>query len=181
MVSSRWVGWSVVGGSVVRGFNKTLIHEPFEIFFNFYKQQIFCEKLCCLTIWFWYQIVSSFLSLYNFNVCMVLNIFHGFSKNWKTLFMKLKKSFSKSSFASFRKSVFISMYAFDQSFWLHLIPLYTFFNSSLWFKDCFEFLMQKYLPCLGYCKNLLFQAIKFHWLFPNHLYIHMGKHLFTAI
>ena len=27
-------------------------------------------------------------------------------------------------------------------------------------------------------KNLIFQVTKFHWNFPNHLYIHMDKDLF---
>ena len=32
-------------------------------------------------------------------------------------------------------------------------------------------LYQQCLPHLGDCKNLLFQAIKFHWIFPNQPYI----------
>ena len=34
-------------------------------------------------------------------------------------------------------------------------------------------LHQKYLPCLGDYKNLIFWVIKFHWIFPNNPYIHM--------
>ena len=54
-----------------------------------------------------------------------------------------------------------------------LKPLQTLFHS--------HDLHQEYLPCLDDCKNLLFQVMKFCWIFPNHPYIHLGKHLFTTI
>ena len=57
----------------------------------------------------------------------------------------LQKSFSKSCFAFFLKSVFISIYGFSQIFWLNLITLWTFFETNLWFNACSKFLM-----CIAY-------------------------------
>ena len=41
----------------------------------------------------------------------------------------------------FFSSVFISLYDFNQSFWLKLINLCTFFRTNPWFNACFKFYM----------------------------------------
>ena len=66
------------------------------------------------------------------NLVMILNnslfflyvfcIFHAFTKK-TPLFTNLKDSFSKSFFAFFLRSLFISIYGFRQWFWLNLITL----------------------------------------------------------
>ena len=89
-------------------------------------------------MWFWHQIVSSSFSCDKFYISMLSHIFHSFSKT--ELLINLKKSFSKSFFAFFLRSVFISIYGFSQEFWLNWISLWTFFNTNLWFNACFKFL-----------------------------------------
>ena len=77
--------------------------------------------------------VISLIDLYFFH------IFHSFSKT--ALLISLKKSFSKSFFTFFLTSVFMSMYGFNQAFWLNLMTLCTFFKTNLWFNTCCKFLM----------------------------------------
>ena len=69
---------------------------------------------------------------------MFSHIFYSFSKNW--IIHQLQKK-SKSMFAFFLRSVFISIYGFSQAFWLNLITMGTFFGINPWLKACFWFLM----------------------------------------
>ena len=92
---------------------------------------------------FWYQIDKKipkkffFFDCYKFNVPMSSYIIIP-----KTvLFMNLKKSISKSLFAFFLRSVFITIYGFNQAFKLNLMILCTFFNTYPWFNACFRFLI----------------------------------------
>ena len=50
---------------------------------KFCGQEIFCEKLCSIIIWFWYQIVSCFFCCSKFNIPIfnIPNFVHDFSKN----------------------------------------------------------------------------------------------------
>ena len=61
-------------------------------------------------------------------ISMFSHIFHSFSKN--CIIHYLKQSFSKSFFAFFFLAVFISVHDFNQTFWLHLMTLYYFFNTN---------------------------------------------------
>ena len=63
-------------------------------------------------------------------------IFHGFFKNG--IVHQIRKIFFKIIFLS---SVFISMYACSQAFWLNLINLWTFVKSNPWSNACFKFLI----------------------------------------
>ena len=67
-----------------------------------------------------------------FSAPMFSNIFHRFSKN--CIAHQLKKPFSKSFFAFFISSVFISIHGFSQD-------SMQFFNTNSWFRLCFKFLM----------------------------------------
>ena len=58
------------------------------------------------------------------------------------LFINLKKAFSKSFFVFFFSSVFISMYGFNQDFWLNLMTLCIFFKTDSWFSVCCKVLMR---------------------------------------
>ena len=80
-------------------------------------------------VWFWHQTSPSFLSQ-AWYFCAFLH-FPGFSK-------KLHYSWAWISVKSiccifFLSSVFISMHGFIQAFWLHVITLYSFFNTIPWF------------------------------------------------
>ena len=46
------------------------------------------------------------------------------------LFINLKKSFSKSFFDTFLRSLLISVYGFTQDFWLNLIIFWMFFSTN---------------------------------------------------
>ena len=93
--------------------------------FFIYNQQILCEKLCSMIIWFWHQIFSFFFCCYKFRVPMFSNIFHSSSKNWVIDY--LAKVRFKIIFCCLLKSVFISIYGFSHAFWISLITLCTFF------------------------------------------------------
>ena len=54
---------------------------------------------------------------------------------------QLKKIFFKMIFWFFVSSVLILIYGLNQDFWLNLITLCTFFNTSQWFTARFKFLM----------------------------------------
>ena len=60
------------------------------------------------------------------------HIVHGFCKN--CIIHQLKQIFLKIIFAFFVRSVFISMYGFNQSFLLNLMILCTFSNTNQWFN-----------------------------------------------
>ena len=96
-------------------------------------------------IWFWHQV--------NFLTSLISLCFLTFSIIFpKTeLFINLKKPFSKSCFAFYLRSVFISIYGFSQAFWLNLITLWTFFKANPWFNPCFKFLMCRTYSVLS-CK-----------------------------
>ena len=66
------------------------------------------------------------------------------------LFINLKKLFSNSFFASVLSLLFNSMYGFNQSSWLKLITLWTFFKIKPWFKACFKLFMQTTLSHLSW-------------------------------
>ena len=91
-------------------------------------------------MWFCYQIflllsvVESLVNLCFLTFCII------FQK--PAFFISLKKSFLKSLFAIFLKSVlFISIYGVSQAFWLNSITLWTFFKTITWFNACFKFIM----------------------------------------
>ena len=90
---------------------------------------------------------------------MLSHIFDSFSKNG--IIHQLKKYFSKSFFAFFLRSLFISMYGFIQAFWLNLITLRTFFKTNPWFNAYFKFLMCKTYSVLSYKSTTSF------WLFQS--------------
>ena len=93
---------------------------------------MFCEKLCCMGIWFRHQIVSSSFGCDKFFLTFSIV----FPKT--ALFICLKKSFSESFFASVLSLLLISMYGFNHSSWLKLITLWTFFKIKPWFKASFK-------------------------------------------
>ena len=93
-----------------------------------------------MIIWFLYWITLFFFCCDKFNVSMFSHIFHSFFK--KGINHQLKKIFFKILFSLFfLRSVFISIYSFNQAFWLNLITLWTFFKTNPWFNVCFKFLM----------------------------------------
>ena len=88
------------------------------------------------------SVVTSFISLCFFTFSIV------FPKI--SLFIKLKKSFSKSFFTLVFSSVYISIYDFSQAFWLNLITVWIFFKNNSWFNACF-----KCVICVTYSYSVL--------------------------
>ena len=114
-------------------------------------------KLRSMITWFWHQIVSFSFCCDKFNIFMFSPVFHGFSKNY--IFINLKKYFSKSYFAFFLRSLFISVYDFNQAFCLNLLILCNFFRTDPWFNPCFKSLM-----CITYSVLSCKLATRF-WFF----------------
>ena len=108
-------------------------------FFPFYSQEMFCEKLCSMIIWFWHQIISSSFCCDKFNISMFSRIYMVFPKT--SLFINLKKPVSKSFFDFFLRSLFMSIYDFNRAFCLNLITPCKFFKNNPWCNACFKFLM----------------------------------------
>ena len=62
------------------------------------------------------------------NISMFSHILHSFLKT--ALLVNIKKSYSKSIFAFYLRSMFISIYSFNQAFCLDLIILSTFLKTN---------------------------------------------------
>ena len=92
-----------------------------------------------MIVWFWCQIGFP-LSVVTSLISLCFLIFFVIFPN-AALFIKSKKSFSKSLFAFFLRSVFTSIYRFTLAFWLNSITLWTFFKINSWFNACFKFFM----------------------------------------
>ena len=109
---------------------------------------MFCEKLCSVIIWFWYQIIAFSFYCEKFNIYMFYYIFHS---SFKNCFSHQLKKYFQSHFVL--RSALVSIYGFSQAFWLILI------ETNPWFNVCFKFIM-----CITYsdfsCKLQAFLLFK---------------------
>ena len=81
-------------------------------FSHCYSQQMFCEKLCIMIIWFWHHY---------------------------TIIHQLEHFFLKVIFCFFFSSVFIAIYVFNQAFWLNLNILCSFLTPVHGLKLALDF------------------------------------------
>ena len=111
---------------------------------------MFCEKICRMIIWFWYQIIAFSFYCEKFNIYVFYYIFHSFFKN--CISYQLKKNIFKVIF--FLRPTLISIYGFSQAFWLILI------KTNPWFNVCFKFIL-----CITYSDfSSKLQAFKMSFL-----------------
>ena len=104
--------------------------------FSFLLLVNFQKFFCCMIVWFRYELIPSCFSCYNHNISVFSDIFHYFSKN--CVIHQLKKIFFKIIFCFFFRPVFVSIYDFNEAFWLNLMILCTFFNTYPLYNDCFS-------------------------------------------
>ena len=107
------------------------------------------KKIYYMIVLFSYLIIYSCFSGYKFDISALSYIYRSLSKNY--IIHRLKKVFPKIIFCIFLTSVFILMYGFNQTFWLSLLTLRTFFNTSSWFSASSKLLMCITHSCLS-CK-----------------------------
>ena len=92
-----------------------------------------------MIIWLWQQIFSSAFGCDKFNISLFFHVFHRFSKTaWNINF---KKIFFKITFCFFLRSVFMSIYDFNQVFCQNLTIICKFFKNNPSFNAYFKFLM----------------------------------------
>ena len=123
----------------------------------------FSKKKFRKKFWFWCQIVSFFSGVTSLMPLRFLTFSIVFPKT--ALFINLKMSFS--IFFFFQKFVFlsISIYGFNQAFWLNLMILRTFFDTQPWFNafqrsyvyNIIFFIMQLYCKFLKFFKFDIFR------------------------
>ena len=117
-----------------------------------------------MIIIFWHEIVSSFFCCYKFDVSMFSHIFHGFVKNRNI--HQLKNIFWKSCLAFFLSSLLISMYGFNQIFWINLMSSWIFFKTNLWFTAYFNL-----------CKFLRYFSARRQWKAKSKRVLYQQKHI----
>ena len=96
------------------------------------------KNFVVMIIWYWRQIVSPSFCCDRLNISLSSHIFHEFSC---IISNSNIKSLSKSFCAFFLRFVFISIYYFNQAFYLNIITLCSLFKTNPWFNACFKFLM----------------------------------------
>ena len=102
--------------------------------FSFLYPTDFLGKTFSMIIWYYHQIVSSFHQIVFFTSLMPLCF-----QNW--IVHQLEKVFFHNHFLLLFVKISIHISDFIHVFWLNLITLSTLFNTSLWFKACFKFVM----------------------------------------
>ena len=106
---------------ILIGLNRLFFYEYllcFLFFFSFLWLINFQKRNCWMIVWFWYQIIPSCFSCYKFDISMFSHILHTFYKN--CFIHLLQKIFFEIIFCIFLSLVFISLFDFSQTFWLHL-------------------------------------------------------------
>ena len=102
--------------------------------FSFLLLTNLLKKIYCITICFCHQIIPFCFGSYKVDISMFSLV------SPKTaLFINLKNL--AQNHVLFFYSIFISMYGFNQAFWLNLMILCSFLNTNPWFNACFKFLM----------------------------------------
>ena len=132
------------------------------ITFSFLLLISLLKVIFCMTFRFWFLLLLIIIYLISLSFLTISIVFP------KTdLFINLRKSFSKSFFASFFNLVFILRYGFNHASWLNWIILCNFWNISPYFNAC-----SRALIWTTYC----FLSYKVHTsLFQFLIFILFGK------
>ena len=96
-----------------------------------------------MLVWVWYYALvlnNSFFSVVTSLISLCLLTFSLVFPQ-AALLISSKRYFSKSFFALFLRSVFISICGFSQEFWLNLIILCKFSKTNPWLNACLGFLI----------------------------------------